>query len=63
MLAFFFFFFCDKNFHALLDDRKELCSVGYTEFSASDVCSDSRPAIIKEPDGVHYVTGEMNQVG
>lgn len=46
-----------------MDDRKELCSVGYTEFSASDVCSDSRPAIIKEPDGVHYVTGEMNQVG
>lgn len=36
---------CNKNhFHTLLDDQKELCSVGYTEFSTSDVCSDPRPA-------------------
>lgn len=37
---------CNRNhFNILLYDRKELCSLGYTEFSASDVCSDPRPPI------------------
>lgn len=37
---------CNRDHsHTPLYDIKELCFIVYTEFSASDVCSDPRPPV------------------